>query len=84
MEKECLECGKLYEPKAVTQKYCSPAFGVKYRAQGKQRYSSITFYCANCGKKVITKENVRDMRIKFCCRECERKYWKHPHKKKKL
>lgn len=42
----------------------------------------VEFDCANCGRHVVTeilKKNGRpDMRRRFCCAECEKKYWRHP------
>ena len=43
---------------------------------------SVEFDCAHCGRHIVTKtikKNGRpDMRRRFCCTECEKKYWRHP------
>ena len=42
----------------------------------------IKFNCAYCGRYVVAggiHSNGRpDMRKRFCCAECEKKYWRHP------
>lgn len=35
------------------------------------------FNCRFCGKSVVPGEN--DRRFVFCSRECEKKWWRHPH-----
>lgn len=78
---KCPECGKEFAPLTVVQKYCSTACGARYRRkhEGEVRYPSITFTCANykCGRLVVT-DGKKDKRTRFCCAECEKKYWKHP------
>lgn len=75
----CPECGKAFTPQTVTQKYCSRACGDKYRYKtGGAHRPSITFTCAQCGKNVVT-EGGSDMRTRFCCQSCEKKFWRHPH-----
>ena len=74
----CPECGKQFAPLSVTQKYCSSKCGQRYRRKHGVTLVSVTFRCAQCGRKVVTEPERRDMRTRFCCAECERKYWKHP------
>lgn len=78
---KCLECGIEFNARYVNQKYCSISCGDKYRRKnkGKIKYPSITFSCSQCGKTVVTEEGSGDMRTRFCCASCERKFWKHPH-----
>ncbi len=77
----CLNCEKEFMPLTVIQKYCSAKCGRQYRHKnkGKIEYPSITFCCAQCGKKVVTEEGSGDKRERFCSRACEKKFWKHPH-----
>ncbi len=35
------------------------------------------FSCAKCGKFVYVR-NRNDKRTRFCCRSCEKRYWRHP------
>lgn len=78
---KCLECGCDFVQLSVNQLYCSALCGNRYRRKnkGKIQYPSITFQCVQCGKTVVTEEGSRDMRTRFCCVSCEKKYWKHPH-----
>ncbi|MCD7882511.1 MAG: hypothetical protein LUI87_02215 [Lachnospiraceae bacterium] len=73
---KCPNCGKEFTALTVIQKYCSTKCGYQYRKIHPPEYPSITFDCANCGKKVVT-DGIRDKRSRFCCAECEKKYWKH-------
>lgn len=41
-----------------------------------------TFYCANCGQKVVVTEP-RDRRFRYCCQKCEKDYWRKVCKSKK-
>ena len=80
MSKTCPWCGKTFEPTpyAVTQVFCNSKCQDKYfNKHGPYCYPSITFVCAKCGKTVVT-EGGRDKRTRFCSRECEKKYWRHP------
>lgn len=36
-----------------------------------------TFNCCHCHKSVFVDPSTGDKRWKFCCRKCERAYWKH-------
>ena len=76
----CLCCGKEYEKKTVTQKYCSVKCQQKYLHKNKAPRVSITFTCAyrHCGRTVVTETDRLDRRTRFCSRECEKKYWRHP------
>lgn len=83
----CLECGREFERKTVTQKYCSNACGSRYVRRHKsdpeeeraRLYPARSFTCACCGYPVaICAGNSMDMRTRFCSGQCERKYWKHP------
>lgn len=74
---KCEQCGKEFEPKPQ-QLFCSAKCqGKSWRKNGPHGYPSITFVCAKCGKTVTT-EGGKDRRSRFCCRECEKKFWKHP------
>lgn len=74
----CPECGKPFQQKTVTQKYCSKKCGNRYRKKHGVEWVSITFRCAKCGRRVETDPKARDMRTRFCSAECEKKYWRHP------
>ena len=39
------------------------------------------FNCRKCGKLVKVR-NQKDFRTRFCGHECEKAYWKHPHKER--
>lgn len=75
----CPECGTDFCEKSVNQIYCSPKCGERYRKKHpmEARFPSVAFYCAKCGKAVVT-DGKRDKRTRFCCQECERRYWRHP------
>lgn len=77
---KCLYCGEEFTPATVVQKYCSKSCGNRFRRRhdmGKY-YPSITFECAMCGRTVVTDGTTKDKRFRFCSKECEKKYWKHP------
>lgn len=75
---KCLQCGEEFTPLTVVQLYCSEKCGSKYRREnGRPERPSITFSCAKCGRTVVT-DGIKDKRSRFCCVECEKKYWKHP------
>lgn len=74
----CPNCGKGFNPKSVNQRYCSAKCGNQYRRKYGVERVSITFRCAQCGHRVVTDPNRRDRRTRFCCAECEKKYWRHP------
>lgn len=80
----CLICGNEFTPRTVTQKYCSAKCRQEAHIKGKTAWMTIEFVCAECGKTVVTegrKANGRpDMRTKFCCHSCEKKYWRHHYK----
>lgn len=78
---KCLNCGGEFTPLTVIQKYCCTECGVKYRRTHKNlnsEYPSITFTCAKCGKVVVTEGTTKDKRSRFCSKECEKKFWRHP------
>lgn len=74
---KCPNCGKEFSERTVVQKFCSTKCGNQYRQKHKAIYPSITFNCAHCGHTVVT-DGIKDKRTRFCCQECERKYWRHP------
>lgn len=78
---KCEYCDADFTPRTVTQRYCSAKCRYAYRGEhpgtAKLHFPSITFRCSQCGKQVTT-DGVKDMRTKFCSRECEKKFWKHP------
>lgn len=83
MEKRnCPLCGKEFSPAAVNQVFCSTECRIKYNSKygGYEKYPPKFFICAHCGKEVSTKTG--DKRTRFCCSECEKKYWKHPKSRK--
>lgn len=75
---ECRICGRPYERKTVTQRYCSRRCRQKACDRGLTQRESIVFQCAKCGKTVVTESERRDMRTRFCSQVCEKKYWRHP------
>ena len=81
MEGMCLQCGTHFTVLSVNQKYCCMKCGTRYRTQhrAEMKYPSITFDCAQCGRHVVTEEGSHDMRTRFCCETCEKKFWRHPH-----
>ena len=82
---KCLYCKQEFMPMAVNQKFCSKSCGQKYRYHFgvKKHYPVIRFNCSCCGKTVETAGDTSDKRTRFCSRECEKKYWKHPHWERK-
>ena len=52
----CPECGTDFCEKSVNQIYCSPKCGERYRKKHPMevRFPSVAFYCAKCGKAVVT------------------------------
>lgn len=80
----CLECGQQFLMLSGTQLYCSPECGKAYRKRNKRTDRiSVTFTCAKCGRVVVTEPERGDRRERFCCVECEKKYWRHPPKEGK-
>lgn len=62
----------------LSRKFCSTECAAKaYKANVHVDFPVREFYCAHCGKHVIT-DGKNDRRRRFCCKECEKKYWKHP------
>lgn len=76
-ELKCRNCGKVFTQKTITQVYCSTNCRILYLRHHKANRPVLTFICAYCGDMVTTKGG-EDMRTRFCCETCERKYWKHP------
>lgn len=76
----CLECGNSFVALSVTQKYCSARCGKIYRQKhsNEELWPSVTFNCSQCGKQVTTEAGSKDMRSRFCCASCEKKFWRHP------
>ncbi|MBP3431262.1 MAG: hypothetical protein J6K39_00145 [Clostridia bacterium] len=85
---KCLFCENEFQQKTVTQKFCSQSCKKKYhrsttREERLKNYPSIEFNCSNCGVLVVTDSSERiDMRTRFCCRLCEKQYWRRQSKKK--
>lgn len=77
---KCLNCGEVFSPGTVIQKFCCEKCGKEYRRTHNMDdlYPSITFNCAKCGRTVVTEGGTKDKRSRFCCAECEKKYWRHP------
>lgn len=81
----CRYCGGAFTIRTVTQKFCCKTCRDRYfdrlRREGiREERVSITFRCANpsCGRVVVTETDRPDMRTRFCCAQCEKKYWRHP------
>lgn len=69
---------------AIAKEIGRPIGGIRGRAL-KLRICGvpeIQFECAQCGKHVVAggykEKGWADMRKRFCCAECEKKYWRHP------
>ena len=86
MKRKCIVCGKEFQPKRRTQKYCSPECRRYANRHGTGCHHSDSpagaavireFTCVHCGKKVRVTDPA-DCRMKFCSLRCERYYWKHP------
>lgn len=83
-EKRCALCGAAFGPRTVMQKYCgrecsARAAYMRKRGMWREEAPGRSFDCAYCGEHVTVREgDARDRRRRFCCAECERKYWKHP------
>lgn len=77
---KCLYCGEYFTPQTIVQKYCSRSCGDKYRRKyGVQNdYPVIEFDCARCGRHVVTDGTPKDRRSRFCSKECEKIWWRHP------
>ena len=74
---KCRQCEKEFVP-SQNQLFCSVRCRAKYnREKGSAGYPSITFNCSKCGRVVVT-EGKGDKRTRFCSRQCEKKYWRHP------
>lgn len=78
----CKQCGESFSPRTVVQKFCSQRCCQRYHNTHDMRRErqSITFSCAKCGKVVVTEtDRARpDMRTRFCSRQCEHMFWRHP------
>lgn len=80
-EDRCPVCGEKFEKIHRLQVYCSETC---YQAADRRKVKaqrlrpSVRFECAHCGKTVITDPESGDKRSRFCSKECERKYWRHP------
>lgn len=83
--KECVVCGKSFEQKRITQRFCSAKCRryanrhdelFKHEEEAEGAPVLWSFSCVKCGKLVrVTSPN--DRRTKFCSRRCEKLYWKH-------
>ena len=76
---KCLNCNKNFCMQSVNQKYCCRRCGDQYRRTHRITYPSLSFRCAQCGRMVKTEDGGHDKRTRFCCEQCEKKFWKHPH-----
>lgn len=82
MVKVCPNCGKEFHTDNYGKVYCCTKCGAQYRAKGGRiSYPVGTFTCAYCGRAVTT-EGGKDKRTRFCCADCEKRYWKHPPESK--
>lgn len=78
---KCLQCGAEFSPKHERSRFCSDYCRRRFYYCGNHvPRVSITFTCANpnCGRTVVTETERLDKRTRFCCKECEKKYWRHP------
>lgn len=84
-EKACIVCGKPFEQKRASQKYCSATCrkranrtdGIAPRDAWTSEGEEIrSFACVKCGT-VVRVTSMDDRRTKFCSHRCERLYWKH-------
>lgn len=66
----CPICNKEFEPKEAWQKYCSLKCGTWARNNSlNPPREPFEFYCAHCGKLVITAP-YNDQRYKYCSQRC--------------
>lgn len=82
MRTACEQCGAEFEKRRDGQRFCSNACAnSNWRKRNRVPRVAITFTCAyrRCGRTVVTQTDRLDKRTRFCCRECERKYWRHPN-----
>lgn len=82
----CPICGKKFEPKRASQRFCSRICQRKaYRMQKERKPLDSCglvlrrFTCVRCGT-VVNVTDSADRRTKFCSSRCERLYWKHGKK----
>ncbi len=82
----CPVCNTEYMPLTVVQIYCSKKCARTTWGKPKPPRPSVTFTCAywKCGRVVVTETDRPDKRSRFCCAECEKKYWRHPPKESML
>ena len=93
MEKICPVCHKVFEVTGNNHVYCSVRCRkqhyskVYYEAKPKEAAEKAggeeirRFRCCKCHKLVIVTDK-KDKRRKFCSPVCEKRYWRHPNKKK--
>lgn len=76
--RKCPWCDKEFVPVYNAHIFCSRKCRQLYvKKNGKApEPPTIIFECAQCGRKV--QAGGKDRRTRFCSRECEHKYWKHP------
>ena len=80
----CMECGAAFKQLNARHACCSPACALKWRRRTRTaQRPSIAFTCAKCGRAVVTEPERGDRRSRFCCEECQKKYWRHPPKEGK-
>lgn len=81
ISKKCYNCGQPIhaDPFSTHQKFCCVECRNQYRREHKTDTYFRPFYfeCSECGQ-LVEVLNDKDKRTRFCCRECEKKYWKHP------
>lgn len=81
VSKYCWNCGNPIKANAFTQhqKFCSVKCRNEYKRKNKttQYFEPFSFTCAQCGREIYI-DTPDDKRTRFCCKECEKKYWKHP------
>lgn len=85
--KKCWYCGEKIKADtfATHQKFCSPKCQKEFsklplserKRIEKENFIPIEFECSQCGN-VVSIEDPGDKRTRFCCKECEKKYWRHP------
>ena len=76
----CQNCGKPISasPYTAKQLFCCEECRVEFHKKNKKiTFVPFDFTCARCGR-VIHIESIDDKRTRFCCEECEKRYWRHP------
>lgn len=81
----CPNCQKKFIKRYKQQKYCSVKCKKHFLRKHMKEHPASgelikSFICKKCGKTVYIYDT-KDRRTKFCDTLCERRYFRHPHKK---